>query len=109
MLQINNLHATVGDKPILKGLTLALCLAACSEVPAKGEDCAVLAQQRRIGVNEAMAEFKAANPRLKVMDEQAYPSLKDSQKYLELQAKLERIENIYHSRCPEAKNNAPNQ
>jgi Fe-S cluster assembly ATP-binding protein len=24
MLQINNLHATVGDKPILKGLTLAL-------------------------------------------------------------------------------------
>jgi Fe-S cluster assembly ATP-binding protein len=24
MLQINNLHANVGDKPILKGLTLSL-------------------------------------------------------------------------------------
>jgi Fe-S cluster assembly ATP-binding protein len=24
MLQINNLHATVGDKPILKGLSLAV-------------------------------------------------------------------------------------
>ena len=24
MLQINNLHATVGDKPILKGLTLSV-------------------------------------------------------------------------------------
>ena len=24
MLQINNLHATVGDKPILKGLTLTV-------------------------------------------------------------------------------------
>ena len=24
MLQIDNFHATVGDKPILKGLTLAL-------------------------------------------------------------------------------------
>jgi hypothetical protein len=103
MLQINNLHATVGDKPILKGFALSLCLAACSEAPAKSTDCAVLARQRQIDVSQVMNEFKATNPQLQAVNAKGNPSLKDGEKYLELQVKIERIENTFHAKCPESK------
>jgi hypothetical protein len=32
MLQINNLHAAIGDKPILRGLTLRAFVASCEPI-----------------------------------------------------------------------------
>jgi hypothetical protein len=99
MLQIHNLKATVGEKPILTGLALSLWLAGCSEAPAKGEDCTALANQRSRDVGALMDEYRPLLPRAKSADANGYPLLKDVKNYREFQDRLERIETRYQAQC----------
>jgi hypothetical protein len=107
MLQINNLHATVGDKSTFRRFIPAIGLvaislpglSACGTAPRDSLDCKALATKRQHDVRQIMDDAAANNPSPKSVVSESYPALAENQKYLGVQARLQKIDANFPAQC----------
>ena len=102
-------HYLTRSREAAKGITSAAMLsllASCSFAPAAVDKCISLKDQRDADVQQLMAEAHKIDPKLTIAEREKHPSFKDSQFYMNLQAKLEAIDNRFFNKCPAGASNA---